>query len=100
MRAPPRLAPRRRRGVERNDQRVGDVGCLVAHHLRELGQERGATDNHKTSGLKFRVLAEFLQIGCSVLLSDVDVIWLQAAAIAPRPSREARVVLRTCLERA
>lgn len=33
--------------------------------------------NHAVSGLKFRVLREFLQLGYSVLLSDVDIIYLQ-----------------------
>ncbi|VVA95323.1 unnamed protein product [Arabis nemorensis] len=34
-------------------------------------------DNHAVSGLKFRVLREFLQLGYSVLLSDVDILFLQ-----------------------
>ncbi|KAK6938791.1 Nucleotide-diphospho-sugar transferase [Dillenia turbinata] len=33
--------------------------------------------NHAISGLKFRVLREFLQLGYSVLLSDVDIVYLQ-----------------------
>lgn len=33
--------------------------------------------NHALSGLKFRVLREFLQLGYSVLLSDVDIVYLQ-----------------------
>ncbi|KAK9674280.1 hypothetical protein RND81_12G223200 [Saponaria officinalis] len=33
--------------------------------------------NHAVSGLKFRILREFLQLGYSVLLSDVDIIFLQ-----------------------
>ncbi|CAA7042678.1 unnamed protein product [Microthlaspi erraticum] len=33
--------------------------------------------NHAVSGLKFRVLREFLQLGYSVLLSDVDILFLQ-----------------------
>ncbi|AAF21066.1 unknown protein; 7482-9019 [Arabidopsis thaliana] len=33
--------------------------------------------NHAVSGLKFRVLREFLQLGYSVLLSDVDIVFLQ-----------------------
>ena len=37
----------------------------------------GGKDNHATSGLKFKVLIDFISIGCSVLLSDVDVLWLQ-----------------------
>ncbi|KAH0705230.1 hypothetical protein KY290_009923 [Solanum tuberosum] len=33
--------------------------------------------NHAMSGLKFRILREFLQLGYSVLLSDVDIVYLQ-----------------------
>ncbi|KZV53383.1 UDP-D-xylose:L-fucose alpha-1,3-D-xylosyltransferase 2-like [Dorcoceras hygrometricum] len=33
--------------------------------------------NHAVSGLKFRFLREFLQLGYSVLLSDVDIVYLQ-----------------------
>ncbi|XP_077244440.1 arabinosyltransferase RRA3-like [Tasmannia lanceolata] len=33
--------------------------------------------NHAISGLKFRVLREFLQLGYSILLSDVDIVYLQ-----------------------
>lgn len=33
--------------------------------------------NHAVSGLKFRILREFLQLGHSVLLSDVDIVYLQ-----------------------
>ncbi|XP_050231325.1 arabinosyltransferase RRA3-like [Mercurialis annua] len=33
--------------------------------------------NHAVSGLKFNILREFLQMGYSVLLSDVDIVYLQ-----------------------
>ncbi|XP_059653837.1 arabinosyltransferase RRA3-like [Cornus florida] len=33
--------------------------------------------NHAVSGLKFRILREFMQLGYSVLLSDIDIIYLQ-----------------------
>ncbi|XP_027331693.1 arabinosyltransferase RRA3-like [Abrus precatorius] len=33
--------------------------------------------NHAVSGLKFRILREFLLLGYSVLLSDVDIVYLQ-----------------------
>lgn len=33
--------------------------------------------NHEVSGLKFRVLREFLQLGYSVLLSDIDIVYVQ-----------------------
>lgn len=33
--------------------------------------------NHVVSGLKFQILREFLQLGYSVLLSDVDIVYLQ-----------------------
>ncbi|XP_058750489.1 arabinosyltransferase RRA3-like [Vicia villosa] len=39
-----------------------------------IGKEGG---NHAVSGLKFRILREFLQLGYSVLLSDVDIVYLQ-----------------------
>ncbi|KAK9286682.1 hypothetical protein L1049_015083 [Liquidambar formosana] len=33
--------------------------------------------NHAVSGLKFRILREFLQLGYSIILSDVDIVYLQ-----------------------
>lgn len=33
--------------------------------------------NHAVSGLKFRFLREFLQLGYSVLLSDIDIVYLK-----------------------
>ncbi|CAN6225891.1 unnamed protein product [Urochloa humidicola] len=33
--------------------------------------------NHAVSGLKFRILREFLQLGYSVLLSDIDIMFFQ-----------------------
>lgn len=33
--------------------------------------------NHAVSGLKFKILHRFLSLGYSVLLSDVDIIFLQ-----------------------
>ncbi|MCI06408.1 UDP-D-xylose:L-fucose alpha-13-D-xylosyltransferase, partial [Trifolium medium] len=39
-----------------------------------VGKQGG---NHAVSGLKFRILREFLQLGYSVLLSDVDIVYLQ-----------------------
>ncbi|XP_021741982.1 arabinosyltransferase RRA3-like [Chenopodium quinoa] len=40
----------------------------------EIGRSGG---NHAVSGLKFRILREFLQLGYSILLSDVDIIYLK-----------------------
>ena len=48
----------------------------VHRYHKNLVSRTGSTDNHATSGLKFKILVDFLSIGCSVLLSDVDVIWL------------------------
>ncbi|CAA0841787.1 Nucleotide-diphospho-sugar transferase family protein [Striga hermonthica] len=36
-----------------------------------------SSSSHEVSGLKFRVLREFLQMGYSVLLSDIDIVFLQ-----------------------
>ncbi|KAJ0789812.1 putative nucleotide-diphospho-sugar transferase, arabinosyltransferase R [Helianthus annuus] len=33
--------------------------------------------NHQVSGLKFRILREFLQLGYGVLLSDLDIVYIQ-----------------------
>ena len=49
----------------------------AAHYLRPLKSRSGSTDNHATSGLKFRILAELLSVGVSVLLTDVDVVLTQ-----------------------
>lgn len=53
----------------------------VAYYTRDpdkavdlVGKSGGS---HAVSGLKFRVLREFLQLGYSVLLSDVDIVFLQ-----------------------
>lgn len=49
------------------DGESGDV-------IESVGRTGG---NHAVSGLKFRILREFLQLGYSVLLSDVDIVYLQ-----------------------
>ncbi|CAI9116696.1 OLC1v1017918C6 [Oldenlandia corymbosa var. corymbosa] len=43
-------------------------------YVDSIGKSGG---NHAVSGLKFRILREFLQLGYSVLLSDVDIVYLQ-----------------------
>ena len=61
------------------DQRTADW-CKrrgAPYYHRELKSLTGSTDNHATSGLKFEVLREFLTVGASVLLSDVDVVWMR-----------------------
>jgi hypothetical protein len=39
--------------------------------------QKGTGDNHAISGLKFHLLREFLVLGYSVLLSDVDILFFQ-----------------------
>ena len=36
-------------------------------------------ENHAVSGLKFRILRRFLDLGYAVLLSDVDIVVVQVA---------------------
>lgn len=43
-------------------------------YIDSIGKTGGS---HAVSGLKFRVLREFLQLGYSVLLTDVDIVFLQ-----------------------
>ena len=60
-------------------------------YLRKLVARGGSTDNHATSGLKFAVLKEFVAVGCSVLLSDVDVLWAQNPFTLPSLYRDSDV---------
>jgi hypothetical protein len=39
--------------------------------------EKGATGSHKVSALKFTIIKEFVGVGCSVLLTDTDVMYVQ-----------------------
>ncbi|KAG6382237.1 hypothetical protein SASPL_158130 [Salvia splendens] len=58
-----------------NIKRVGIPNYLVFALDEEIYNLTGG--NHAVSGLKFRILREFLQMGYSVLLSDVDIVYLQ-----------------------
>ena len=67
-------------------------GLGVATYVRSsLRSRTGSTDNHATSGLKFAVLRDFIAAGCSVLLSDVDVVWLQNPFTLPSLYRDVDV---------
>jgi hypothetical protein len=66
----------------------------VPYYHRELTSITGSTDNHATSGLKFRVLNEFVSTGTSVLLSDVDVVWMQDPFAAGESARNKRLIYR------
>jgi|TARA_B110000967_G_scaffold206715_1_gene254093 hypothetical protein len=67
----------------------------VPYYHRELTSLTGSTDNHATSGLKFRVLHEFLSVGVSVLLSDVDVVWMRNPFGGTRAARGELGVVKT-----
>ncbi|XP_076882001.1 arabinosyltransferase RRA3-like [Bidens hawaiensis] len=53
----------------------------VAYYMRDPDEDIDSVaktgGNHAVSGLKFRILREFLQLGYSVLLSDVDIVYIQ-----------------------
>lgn len=54
----------------------------LADNLKEQGfpfyyKENAAQGNHKVSAQKFSLLKEFVAVGCSVLLTDTDVVYLQ-----------------------
>lgn len=36
-----------------------------------------AAGSHKISAQKFRIVKEFLEVGCSVLMSDIDIVWVR-----------------------
>ncbi len=44
--------------------------------------QAGTGDNHAISALKFKIIREFLELGWNVLLSDVDIVVVQARAAA------------------
>lgn len=52
---------------------------MTAHemHIEIPKAQANNGDNHAVSALKFRMLRHFLQLGYSVLLSDVDIVTLQ-----------------------
>ena len=64
-------------------------GAIKAHEHKLVA--KGGTGNHATSGLKFRLLIPWLKAGCHVLLSDVDVVWLQNPFTLPSLYRDADV---------
>ena len=66
----------------------------VPYYHRELQSITGSTDNHATSGLKFRILNEFVSTGTSVLLSDVDVVWMQDPFADDPQSTNKRLIYR------
>ena len=45
----------------------------VSYWLRE----NRAAGSHKISAQKFKYVRDFLAVGCSVLMSDIDVVYLQ-----------------------
>ena len=78
--------------VALDDQTAAFAKAKGAHtYVRKLVSRTGSTDNHATSGLKFAILYEFISAGCSVLLSDVDVVWLQNPFTLPSLYRDADV---------
>ncbi|KAL3722512.1 hypothetical protein ACJRO7_034824 [Eucalyptus globulus] len=69
-----------------NIKRVGILNYLVVPLDEDIGKFYPDEDvdsigrtggSPAVSGLKFRILREFLQLGYSVLLSDVDIVYLQ-----------------------
>ena len=49
----------------------------VAVWLQISASQQHVGSNHAVSGLKFKILQKFLQLGYAVLLSDVDIVTLQ-----------------------
>ncbi|KAL9253322.1 Arabinosyltransferase RRA3-like protein [Drosera capensis] len=66
------------------DDEIADFCNLNRLPVYRRDPEEGADSigktgtNHAVSGLKFRLLREFLQLGYSVLLLDVDIVYLQS----------------------
>lgn len=41
--------------------------------------QKNTGSNHAISALKFKIIKEFLDLGYSVLLSDIDIVWLDVS---------------------
>ena len=63
----------------------------AATYTRKLISRTKSTDNHATSGLKFAIIKEFISVGCSVLMSDVDIVWIQNPFTLPSLYRDVDV---------
>ena len=55
--------------------------------------QKDVGENHAVSGLKFRILRRFLDLGYAVLLSDVDIVTVQAR---PRRGMLLGPILSSC----
>ena len=51
-----------------------DICCML---MQVSDAQKNVGSNHAVSGLKFKILHHFLQLGYSVLLSDVDIVTIQ-----------------------
>lgn len=45
----------------------------ISHAQKDTGS------NHAISALKFKIIKEFLDLGYNVLLSDIDIVWLDVS---------------------
>ncbi|RZC49399.1 hypothetical protein C5167_017821 [Papaver somniferum] len=57
--------------------KLNDVPVYKRNSDESFDEIARTGSKHAVSGLKFHVLREFLQLGYSVLLSDVDIVYLQ-----------------------
>jgi Nucleotide-diphospho-sugar transferase len=55
---------------------------LSLHLLQITESQKKTGSNHAISALKFKILKEFLDLGYSVLLSDIDIVWLDVSLAA------------------
>mmetsp|Transcript_10601 Transcript_10601/g.38968 ORF Transcript_10601/g.38968 Transcript_10601/m.38968 type:complete len:490 (+) Transcript_10601:269-1738(+) len=57
------------------DQQLTDT--LAKEGIPHYFRPNSASGNHKVSAQKFGIIKEFVSVGCSVLLTDTDVVYLQ-----------------------
>ena len=55
----------------------GDNGSMPPLQITESQKKTGS--NHAISALKFKIIHEFLDLGYSVVLSDIDIVWLDVS---------------------
>lgn len=54
-----------------------DALSMRPRQITESQKKTGS--NHAISALKFKIIHEFLDLGYSVLLSDIDIVWLEVS---------------------
>lgn len=62
---------------------ASSVSCTAHVRMQITESQKNTGSNHAISALKFKIIKEFLDLGYSVLLSDIDIVWLDVSPHSP-----------------